>query len=48
MNNYRGHKSPVPRVDDYFQREDKGNKMKMIEDKVKRLKNELKTSLTSK
>jgi len=42
-NNY----SPATHADDYLRKDEKSSKMKMIEDKVKRLKSELKNSLSS-
>jgi hypothetical protein len=39
--------SPSIRMEEYFRTEDRNSKMKLIEDKVKRLKSELKTSLSS-
>ena len=39
--------SPLPNYEVGHRREEKSSKMKMIEEKVKRLKSELKTSLSS-
>lgn len=48
MNHYRPqHVSPVVKMNDYFMNEEKTSKMKLIEDKVKRLKSELKNSLST-
>ncbi len=48
MNHYRPqHVSPAVKMNDYFMNEEKTSKMKLIEDKVKRLKSELKNSLST-